>query len=76
MSGYRSGLTGVLLAYSEKKYRGHRAIPANVRDLLGELASDTLGNMPNDVRFVLANEQEEWAAAAALAALPVPVAVP
>ena len=52
MSGYRSGLTGVLLAYSVKKYKGHRTIPANIRHLLGNTAS----TLPTDVRYVLASE--------------------
>ena len=27
MSGYRQGLTGNLLDYTQRKYKGHRAIP-------------------------------------------------
>ena len=27
MSGYRKGLTGLLLDYTQRKYKGHRAIP-------------------------------------------------
>ena len=52
MSGYRSGLTGVLLAYIVKKYKGHRAIPAYIRQHLGGVASE----LPADVRCVLAAE--------------------
>jgi len=59
MSGYRSGLTGTLLAYSVKRYKGHRAIPANIRHILGQLAGNVSSRMPLDVRFVHANEIEE-----------------
>ena len=30
MSGYRNGLSGCLLDYAMKKYRGHRQIPAGI----------------------------------------------
>jgi hypothetical protein len=56
MSGYRSGLTGLLLEYSIKKYRGHRAIPANIRNVLGEMAATPGTKMPKNVITILANE--------------------
>ena len=38
MTGYRLGLTGSLLGYAVKKYRGHRAIPQLVVNELNLLA--------------------------------------
>ena len=38
MDGYTKGLTGSLLAFAVKKYRGHRAMPAFLtRDLENEM---------------------------------------
>ena len=54
MSGYRSGLTGLLLDYSVKKYKGHRAIPANIRTVLGDMAAAS--KLPADIRSILSNE--------------------
>jgi hypothetical protein len=54
MSGYRSGLTGVLLDYSVRKYKGHRAIPANIREVLGGIAP----SLPPNIYFALADENE------------------
>ena len=36
MSGYRHGLTGALLDYSVKRFRGHRRIPDNIIDKLAD----------------------------------------
>ena len=59
MSGYRSGLTGVLLDYSVKKYKGHRAIPTNIRNVLGEMAVDPhRSKMPLAVMHTLVRENE------------------
>ena len=58
MSGYRSGLTGVLLDYIVRKYRGHRAIPGNIRAMLGDMAADPKqkSKMPTTVIYTLADE--------------------
>ena len=56
MSGYRSGLTGLLLDYSVKKYKGHRTIPTNVRAVLGDIAATVGTKMPPNIRSILANE--------------------
>ena len=59
MSGYRTGLTGILLDYSVKKYKGHRAIPGNIRSVLGEMASNPCkSKMPLSVVYTLARENE------------------
>jgi hypothetical protein len=34
MSGYREGLEGLLLDYTMKKYRSHRAIPTGLKIFL------------------------------------------
>jgi transposase len=59
MSGYRAGLTGVLLDYSARKYKGHRAIPGNIFNLLGDMAVNTnMSKMPVDVVYTLARHKE------------------
>lgn len=59
MSGYRSGLTGQLLDYSVKKYKGHRAIPANIFRVLGDMAANAKeSKMPMTVIHTLALENE------------------
>ena len=52
MDGYRSGITGPLLDYTVKKYRGHRAIPENIPKLLNDLASSGEMNKPSLLHYL------------------------
>ena len=91
MSGYRHGLTGALLEYSVKKYRGHRRIPDNVIDTLANAydkkvthkLESTQGNlyinarcaMPVTDKAAIRAAQAVVAAAAVAVAAAAPVAI-